>query len=116
MNRIKAILGRLVQFTILVAVAIGVMYKMRVNIPALNTAKLYAHIDYMGVCAQRQYEPYFPKHEAEAHHENHRVVVTSPVKEDVIITHAYVCQIHSRKHIEVCALEDGYLETIPIQE
>ena len=60
---------------------------------------------------------YFPKHEAaEAHHENHKVVVTSPMAKDVVITQDYVCQIHSRKHIDVCALEDGYLEAIPIKE
>lgn len=116
MNRIKAVLGRLVQFLILAAVVIGVLYKMRVNIPALHTSKLYAQLDYMGIRAQRQYEVYFPRHEAEAHVESHTVVVTSPVAKDVVITHTYVCQIHSRKHIEVCALEDGYLETIPIRE
>ena len=35
---------------------------------------------------------------------------------DVIITQQYVCQIHSQRHIDVCALEDGYLEAIPIKE
>src|SRR5690606_16792106 len=28
----------------------------------------------------------------------------------------YVCQIHSRRHIEVQALESGYLEEIPVSE
>ena len=36
-------------------------------------------------------------------------MVTSPMAKDVIITQQYVCQIHSRQHIDVCALEDGYL-------
>ncbi len=35
---------------------------------------------------------------------------------DVVITQQYVCQIHSRQHIEVCALEDGYLKAIRIKE
>ena len=43
-------------------------------------------------------------------------MVTSPIAKDVIITQQYVCQIHSRQHIDVCALEDGYLKAIPIKE
>ena len=56
------------------------------------------------------------KHEEEAHHEQHQITVTSPIAKDVIITQQYVCQIHSRRHIDVCALEDGYLNAIPIKE
>ena len=43
-------------------------------------------------------------------------MVTSPMAKDVIITQQYVCQIHSRRHIDVCALQDGYLEAIPVKE
>ena len=43
-------------------------------------------------------------------------MVTSPMAKDVTITQDYVCQIHSQRHIEICALEDGYLEAIPIKE
>jgi membrane fusion protein, multidrug efflux system len=43
-------------------------------------------------------------------------VVTSPLAKDVIITQKYVCQIHSRRHIDVCALEDGYLKPIKVTE
>lgn len=50
------------------------------------------------------------------HHGEHKIVVTSPVAKDVVSTQQYVCQIHSWRHIEVCALEGGYLETIAIQE
>src|SRR5689334_10963540 len=50
---------------------------------------------------------------AEAHeegeHHAHQIVVTSPIRKDVISTQQYVCQIHSCKHIEVRALEGGYL-------
>jgi membrane fusion protein (multidrug efflux system) len=50
------------------------------------------------------------------HEESHKIVVTSPVKKDVITTQKYVCQIHSRRHIEVCALDEGYLEEIKVKE
>ncbi len=36
--------------------------------------------------------------------------------QDVTITRNYVCQIHSQRHIELCALNDGYLEAIPVRE
>jgi membrane fusion protein (multidrug efflux system) len=52
----------------------------------------------------------------QSHEEHHKVIVTSPMAQDVVVTQQYVCQIHSRRHIEVCALNDGYLEQIPIQE
>ncbi len=117
MKWIKSAIGRLLKILILVVVVVGVLYKMHVNIPALNTPRLYAHLDSMGMRTQRQYEAYFPKHEAvEARPENHKLVVTSPILIDVVTTHSYVCQIHSRRHIDVCALQDGYLETIPIRE
>jgi membrane fusion protein (multidrug efflux system) len=45
-----------------------------------------------------------------------KIVVTSPDIKDVIATEQYVCQIHSRRHIEVRALEEGYLEAIPVKE
>lgn len=51
-------------------------------------------------------------HEAEAH----KIVVTSPKVMDVVITEPFVCQIHSQRHIRVCALESGYLEAIPVKE
>ncbi len=55
--------------------------------------------------------------QAQQHHEEHRtIVVTSPDVKDVITTQEYVCQIHSRRHIEVCALEMGYLEEIRVKE
>lgn len=56
--------------------------------------------------------------EAEEHHEevHRKVVVTTPKIEDVTTTQRYVCNIHSRRHIEICALEGGYLEAIPVKE
>ncbi len=49
-------------------------------------------------------------------HKTHKIVVTSPVAKDIVTTERYVCQIHSQRHIEVCALEGGYLEAIPVKE
>jgi membrane fusion protein (multidrug efflux system) len=48
--------------------------------------------------------------------EHHKIVVTSPEAKDVIITEKYVCQIHSKRHIKIRALQSGYLEAIPVKE
>jgi len=53
---------------------------------------------------------------SESGHHAHKIVVTSPLTKDVISTQRYVCQIHSCKHIEVRALEGGYLEEICVKE
>src|SRR5262249_53316983 len=55
-------------------------------------------------------------HQEQPHQEQHKIVVTSPEARDVTITEPFVCQIHSRRHIEVCALEGGYLEEILVKE
>lgn len=58
-------------------------------------------------------------HEAEASGEAehaHEIVVTSPVRKDVVSTQPWVCQIHSCQHIEVRALEGGYLQKICVKE
>jgi membrane fusion protein (multidrug efflux system) len=52
----------------------------------------------------------------ESHHAHQKIVATSPKKMDVTLTQPYVCQIHSRRHIEVCALENGFLEEILVSE
>src|SRR5689334_22341311 len=45
-----------------------------------------------------------------------KIVATSPVAQSVILTQQYVCQIHSQRHINVRALQNGYLEAIDIKE
>ncbi len=52
----------------------------------------------------------------EEHHEAHKIVATNPESKPVTLTQQYVCQIHSQRHIKVCALEKGYLEAITIKE
>lgn len=45
-----------------------------------------------------------------------KFLATSPLKMDTSITRSYVCQIHSIQHIEMRALEKGYLEKIYVDE
>lgn len=56
------------------------------------------------------------EHETGHEVEHHKIVVTSPEAKDVVVTQQYVCQIHSRRHIDVCALDSGYLEEIRVNE
>lgn len=66
------------------------------------------------------HEPSPAAAESEAHGETggraHKIVVTSPLRKDVVATQPYVCQIHSCKHIEIRALEGGYLQEIRVNE
>lgn len=52
------------------------------------------------------------------HHEEaaQPVVLTSPSIMSVPTTQAFVCRMQSRRHIEIRALNEGYLEEIPVQE
>lgn len=59
------------------------------------------------------------KGHAEAHEEHearHPIVVTSPLVREVDTAQHYVCQIHASRHIELRALERGYLQEVKIQE
>ncbi|MEZ4773263.1 MAG: efflux RND transporter periplasmic adaptor subunit [Bacteroidia bacterium] len=51
------------------------------------------------------------KEESEA-----KFLVTTPMKMDTTVTDEYVCQIHSIQHIELRALEKGYLQNIYVDE
>jgi membrane fusion protein (multidrug efflux system) len=60
-----------------------------------------------------------PNHKEESkteHGAEHVIVVTSPLSQDMVVTEKYVCQIHSRRHIELRALERGYLEHVLVEE
>ena len=55
----------------------------------------------------------------EEEHEGHaqgRYPVTTPLVTDTMVQRAYVCQIHSEQHIELRALEEGYLQEILVDE
>ncbi len=45
-----------------------------------------------------------------------KFTVTSPLRKDTLTTRAYVCQIRSIQHIEMRALERGYLQSIFVDE
>ena len=128
MNPIKFAVRRPVT-TLMVVVALiggGVfgLKKMRADhYPPQKTPKVYVYLDYVEARAKQakgyivgQFESYFHKHEEESHEEHHKVVVTSPKLNNVTITQPYVCQIHSQRHINVRALDSGYLEAISVKE
>ncbi|MEZ6095591.1 MAG: hypothetical protein R3C03_15420 [Pirellulaceae bacterium] len=57
------------------------------------------------------------EHSASAeHHESHKILVTNPEIKTVTITERYVCQIHSRRHIDIQALNEGYLQDVLVNE
>ncbi|GAB3987398.1 efflux RND transporter periplasmic adaptor subunit [Spirosoma daeguense] len=55
-------------------------------------------------------------HKEEEKEEEAEYLVTSPLKKDTTITNDYVCQIHAIQHIELRALEKGYLQKIFVDE
>jgi membrane fusion protein, multidrug efflux system len=64
--------------------------------------------------------PACSKHEEpshDVHHEaHHKILATNPQSESVTLSQEYVCQIHSQRHIDVRALEQGYLKAVKITE
>ena len=101
-----------------------VLYKTRVDIPAIKSAEIYENVDELLVKAEetkeqllKPFASYFEsEHKEEAHHEAHKIVVTSPTVTNVNLTKSYVCQIHSQRHIDIRSLEGGYLEQIHVKE
>lgn len=65
---------------------------------------------FAGACAKKQADG--------GHHEEapQPVVLTTPNVMSVPTMQAYVCRMQSRRHIEIRALNEGYLEEIPVQE
>lgn len=56
------------------------------------------------------------KEHQEQNQEDVSFVVTSPIQKDTVIYREYVAQIHSIQHIELRALEKGYLQNIYVNE
>jgi membrane fusion protein (multidrug efflux system) len=54
--------------------------------------------------------------EPEKHEEILKLEATTPLREDASVIKEYVCQIHAIRHIEVRALEKGYLQNIFVDE
>ena len=55
-------------------------------------------------------------HEAEEKKTETKFLVTSPLRMDTSTTKEYVCQIRAISHIEIMALERGYLQNIYVDE
>ena len=55
-------------------------------------------------------------HREEKNHEEAKFIVTQPIKKDTVVLNEYVCQIRSIQHIELRALEKGYLQNIYVDE
>jgi membrane fusion protein, multidrug efflux system len=128
MSFIVVVMRRLVLTLMLVAALAsgGVlgMSKMGVDVlPPQQMQTVHTYADVIGTRATQvkdyvvgKFESYFQKHEEEHHSEHHTIVVTTPRVQDVTITESFVCQIRSQRHIEIRALEGGYLESIAIRE
>ncbi len=56
------------------------------------------------------------KPEKEEKEEEIKFLVTSPLKKDTTVVRDYVCQVRAIQHIEVRALERGYLQEIYVDE
>lgn len=107
----------------LVAGGVFVLNKMRGNYPPDKLPKVYAYLDNATEHAKRareyvggHLESVFGRKHEEHTVEKHKIFVTSPLAKDVEVMQQYVCLIRSQKHIEVCALDSGYLEEITVRE
>jgi membrane fusion protein (multidrug efflux system) len=128
MNRIVLAIRRLVIYLVLVVALAGGgllgLSKMRADsLPSLNTPNMRGYLDYIGERATQmtryvvtKFESYFRGHKEEHHQENQKIVLTSPKAMDVTVTQQRVCQIRSQRHIDVCALDSGYLQGISVRE
>lgn len=111
-------------FVLITGGAVVGMAKLGIDLPPpLNTPKVHAAVAYVSRGAGhvkdyvvQKYESIFHGHKEEHQEEPPRIVVTSPLVKDVTLTLRYVCQIHSKAHIKVRAIEDGYLQEILVRE
>jgi membrane fusion protein, multidrug efflux system len=55
-------------------------------------------------------------HDEQEAGEETKFIVTSPIRKDTLVFREYVCQIQSIQHIELRALEKGYLQEIYVNE
>jgi membrane fusion protein (multidrug efflux system) len=69
---------------------------------------------FTSLCAILGFASCGSKHEEQE--EEYHFLVTSPLKRDTTFTRAYVCQIRAIQHIELRALEKGYLQNIFVDE
>jgi membrane fusion protein (multidrug efflux system) len=74
--------------------------------------KSYVNLDWL---TGGRLKSYFQKHEQTSPAEQ-LIVVTSPEIKDITISDSFVCQIRSQRHIDVRALEGGYLDKVFVNE
>jgi len=86
------------------------------NLPMIRTAFLASILLAASACKHSDEEGHGHEHEHKHHETEHTIVATSPAMQDVVLTRKYVSQIHSRRHIELRALERGYLEEVLVDE
>lgn len=55
-------------------------------------------------------------HSEQESKEEIKFIVTNPIRKDTVVFNEYVCQIQSAQHIELRALEKGYLQNIYVDE
>lgn len=72
------------------------------------------HLAFVSICALLSQTAC--QHHEEEKEQEIKFLVTSPLKMDTLINRDYVCQIHAIQHIELRALEKGYLENIYVDE
>jgi membrane fusion protein (multidrug efflux system) len=70
---------------------------------------------FLSLCAMWGCSSYAHKEEGTKEEET-KFLVTSPLQKDTTITKEYVAQIHAIQHIELRALEKGYLQKIYVDE
>ncbi|MBL7934232.1 MAG: efflux RND transporter periplasmic adaptor subunit, partial [Bacteroidia bacterium] len=75
---------------------------MRKNIVLISICVALSHISCQHTETEKEEETTF--------------LVTNPLKKDTLITRDYVCQIHAIQHIELRAMEKGFLENIFVDE
>src|SRR4028118_131011 len=68
----------------------------------------------LGLCALLCHTSCQSEHEEQK--EEIKFLVTSPLEADTMVTKEYVCQIRAIQHIELRALEKGYLQKIYVDE
>lgn len=76
--------------------------------PARVLLGLLIAIAGLGACAGGEH--------GEGEGEAFRLVAAHPIRRDVVVTSEFVCQIQASRHIEVKALERGYIDRIAAQE
>lgn len=111
--RISLVLGAIV---VAVSVWMTGLDKVKETYHEMTGTPVAEHGEHVDATQGHANHPGSDAHAGGEHHAKHKIVVTSPIAMDITLTQQYVCQVHSRRHIDVCALESGYLKEILVNE